>query len=255
MKTKFSIISIVIFSLVFFQLKAQSSSDLPKKQRFLSLHAGVGYTSFTFRESNFEEVLIKHNQQWRNTYNYDLGIVYHRNDSWSFSLSASQITAQAKTENIVAISPTDTFAGFLEDDITLRTLGITAEKSLVRKEAFSLGYFIGLDYFYYRNVGHFIVDDFILDGGDFSFRLGAFFELSLSQNLYLNFKAQYVSSTLSSPAYEAVNPQLILNVESQDLSRMEFSLGIRLSLLKEASKRSKAPADNDEDYVPNRRFD
>ena len=243
MKTKFS-----IFSLVFFQLKAQSSSDLPKKQRFLSLHAGVGYTSFTFRESNFEEVLIKHNQQWRNTYNYDLGIVYHRNDSWSFSLSASQITAQAKTENIVAISPTDTFAGFLEDDIT-------AEKSLVRKEAFSLGYFIGLDYFYYRNVGHFIVDDFILDGGDFSFRLGAFFELSLSQNLYLNFKAQYVSSTLSSPAYEAVNPQLILNVESQDLSRMEFSLGIRLSLLKEASKRSKAPADNDEDYVPNRRFD
>ena len=36
---------------------------------------------------------------------------------------------------------------------------------------------------------------------------------------------------------------------------MEFSLGIRLSLLKEASKRSKAPADNDEDYVPNRRFD
>lgn len=235
-------------------LFAQEKSAHVQKERFISIYAGAGYTSFTFREVGFEEVLIEHNNQWRNTTNYDLGISYHPNQTWTFSISGSQIKANAKTDNIIAISPTDTFRGFLEDKISINSLGFMAEKSLFKKEAFSMGFLVGLDYFYYQNHGNFIVDEFLLEGGDASFRLGAFFELNLSKNLYVDLRGQYVYSTLTSPSYQPVNPQLAVQVESQDLTRLELSIGIRYSFFRHVSP-SKKSIKSEEEYVPNRRFD
>lgn len=255
MKIQFYLL--ILFTVITFnnKLLAQNQGGPGKKERGISIYAAAGYTSFTFNESGFEEILIEHNNQWRNTTNYDLAISYHANPIWTFSITGSQIRSSAKTENIIAVSQTDTFIGFLEDNITIKSLGFLAEKSLFKKETFSIGFLVGLDYFYYENNGHFIVDKFLLDGGDVSFRLGAFFELNLSKNLFVNLRGQYVSSTLKNPSYQPVNPQLAVLVDSQDLTRMEFSIGLRYSFLRDSKGKKKRQNKEDEEYVPKTRFE
>lgn len=245
---------LIIFLIPFPKALGQQG-DFQKKERAVSFHFGAGYTNFTFNETSQESIIVAHNNQWRNTNNYDLGILYHHNKKWTFGIQGSQLSAYAVTENLLVATPTDTFAGFLEDDIILKTMTVFGEGHLLKKENYSLGLTGGLDYFYYQNYGNLIVDEFLLEGGGFALRFGGFFDLQLSRRISLNFKGQYISSTLRNPSYQAVNPQIPILVENQDLSRMEFNIGLRISLLRKARSNSKNSNDDDNEYVPNPRFD
>lgn len=235
-------------------LYSQDAINYQKKERFLSIYASAGYTSFTFKEENFDEVINSHNNQWRNTNNYDFGISLHPNEDWTFSLNYSEISASAITRNIYIITATDTIAGILEDNISIRSFGISAEKGLFRSESFSTGFLLGADLFNYQNNGVLVVDEFILDGTDISLRLGAFFEVSLSPHVSVNFKGQYVISYLGNPNYQVVNPRIPVFVDTQNLSRLEFNLGLRINFLRNSNSKNRGPVEDDE-YVPQPRFD
>lgn len=246
----------LLLSLGSTDLWSQGISGSVSKEKKFSIHLGTGYTSYTFADDD-QDVISEHNNKWRNTSNYNIGFGYHTNPNWFFKLTGSLTQSDARSDSIVAISPTDTISGFLEDNVQLLSIGVTAERKFLNRENWNLGYLLGLEYFYLEDKGTFIQDEFTLTGGDIGMRAGLFFNVTLSNQLSLNFSGQYVIGILDNPSYDAINAQLPLFIESKDLSRLEFNIGLRFHILSSAYSKPKKPkeAEEDDEYVPNRRFE
>lgn len=253
-RSRILLASFVLFFLASTLLTAQSASNPIQLQKKFTFHVGAGGTYFAFSELD-DPTLNLHKEKTRETYNYNASFGYHPNEDWMFSLSGSLLRVSARTNDIVAFSPTDTFFGYLEDKIQITTIGLTAERNVGSIGSFNGGYILGIDYFMYEDLGHFVVDDFSLTGSDIGFRGGLFLNYNLSNRLSLNVQVQYVLAVLNDPMYESKDPQLPIIVVSEDITRINLNVGLRFSILSNKAIKEKPLPLADDEYVPSNRFE
>ncbi len=224
-------------------------------EKLISFQLGIGQSYYTFEGSD-NELISSHNDKWRSANNYSALIGFHPNPKWMLSLTGSYHFSEARTDGVIAAGQGVVYSGYLLDRVQLLSIGINAEQTVFKLKAVDLSYHVGVNLFYLENNGTLIVDDFKLSGTDFGFRIGVNGDWFITNKMSLIAQIQYSVNTIGDPNYEVDDPKIPVIIPSQDMSRVELNIGLRYSFLRKTRrKKQERPKEDEDEYVPNKRFE
>jgi hypothetical protein len=202
-----------------------------QKVRF-TIYGGWSYRTAKVGD-NVPSGLQEYIKELKSGYHIGGDFNYYFSENIGFGLKYSMFRSTNELNNIYIVDENGQGrTGKVKDDITIQYFGPTLSSSFSssnKKPRFITEFSLG--YLSYKNKAT-VIDDFTITGGTLGLLLGLGVDVPINENLSLEFIFAYTAGTLNQYKYQDNMQTTTIKLDKdnlESLSRIDFSIGLRLS--------------------------